>query len=137
MNDRGFSTWFKRLTEHAEPHPWQLTLGQADQCAERLVRIPTGLGKTEGVLAAWSYHRIEKADESWPRRLVWCLPTRVLVEQTMAAAEAMVQHMDEDHRPLVSTVMGGQDAGDWYLQPEKPTILIGTQDMLSGGLVKW
>jgi len=32
------------------------------------------------------------------------------------------------HSPVI--LMGGEDAGDWDIHPEKPAILIGTQDML-------
>jgi CRISPR-associated endonuclease/helicase Cas3 len=42
------------------------------------------MGKTLGVLAAWSWHRLHQHNDSWPRRLVWCLPMRVLAEQTEA-----------------------------------------------------
>src|ERR1019366_3121595 len=76
---------FETLTGHASPHEWQKELMEEESCRDRLIRIPTGLGKTEGVLAAWSLHRICNRDERWPRRLVWCLPMRVLVEQTEQA----------------------------------------------------
>ena len=46
-----------------------------------LLKIPTGLGKTAGVALAWMHKRLEE-DFRTPRRLVWCLPMRTLVEQT-------------------------------------------------------
>jgi hypothetical protein len=46
------------------------------------VQSLAGNGKTLGVLAAWLYHRVERNDDRWPRRRVWVLPMRVLVEQT-------------------------------------------------------
>ena len=67
---------------------------------------------------------------TWPRRLVWCLPMRVLVEQTVEVAKALSQRMPEEHRPGVAVLMGGEDTEPWFLEPEKPWILIGTQDML-------
>ena len=122
--------WFEVLTGHASPHEWQRELMEGQSCRDRLIRIPTGLGKTEGVLAAWSLHRISNGDERWPRRLVWCLPMRVLVEQTEQVARVMAARMPVDIRPDVHIAMGGEDSGEWFLYPERPAILIGTQDML-------
>ena len=45
--------------------------------------IPTGLGKTAAVVLAWLYRRFGHPDKSirraTPRRLIYCLPMRVLV----------------------------------------------------------
>ncbi len=128
--DDDFRACFNRATGHAEPRPWQLSLGMDDACRNLLLRIPTGLGKTEGVLATWIYHRVAQDDDGWPRRLVWCLPMRVLVEQTEQVARTTVNYLPVHTRPEVCVVMGGEDAGEWFLHPEKPSILIGTQDML-------
>jgi CRISPR-associated endonuclease/helicase Cas3 len=130
MNELNFSDWFIKLTGFPNPHPWQGDLGASIECGERLVRIPTGLGKTQGVLAAWIYHRIERADDSWPRRLIWCLPMRVLVEQTKQVACELAKRIPEAYRPTVHIAMGGEDKGEWFLYPERPAIIIGTQDML-------
>lgn len=130
-----YPQWFVRVTGHDEPHPWQMELGVAADCTDRLIRIPTGMGKTEGVLAAWAWHRLVRNDPSWPRRLVWCLPMRVLVEQTAAAARRLLQRMRDEFPgdvPEVSvhTLMGGVELEDWHLHPERPAVLVGTQDML-------
>jgi len=130
MSDRTFEEWFAALTLHASPRPWQADLAAEPTCRNRLIRIPTGLGKTEGVLAAWSYHQLHRRDDSWPRRLVWCLPMRVLVEQTYQVAQELAARIPEEHRPTIHMVMGGEDSGEWFLHPERPAILIGTQDML-------
>lgn len=122
--------WFETLTGHSSPHEWQKELMEEDSCRDRLIRIPMGLGKTEGVLAAWGLHRICNGDERWPRRLVWCLPMRVLVEQTEQVARALAARMPAAIRPDVHVAMGGEDAGEWFLYPERPAILVGTQDML-------
>ena len=105
-------------------------LASEASCRDQLIRIPTGLGKTEGVLSAWSFHRIQRADDRWPRRLVWCLPMRVLVEQTQHVANELASKMPSSQRPCVNLAMGGEDQGEWFLYPERPTIIIGTQDML-------
>jgi CRISPR-associated endonuclease/helicase Cas3 len=125
-----FHQWFAAITGHASPRQWQDELAAESGCRSKLIRIPTGLGKTEGVLAAWSYHRLDRADAKWPRRLVWCLPMRVLVEQTEEVARELTSRMPKNHAPQVYVAMGGEDAGEWFLHPESPAIIIGTQDML-------
>lgn len=124
-----FETYFESLTTH-RPFPWQAALAGISACRSKVIRIPTGLGKTEGILAAWSFHRLEENNENWPRRIVWCLPMRGLVEQTEQVAIRMAERVSEADRPEVHVVMGGEDAGEWFLSPERPAILIGTQDML-------
>ncbi|MEX1040798.1 MAG: CRISPR-associated helicase Cas3' [Pirellulaceae bacterium] len=125
-----FSDWFEQITDHPSPRNWQQQLAADNCCRDRLIRIPTGLGKTEGVLAAWSFHRVLRANDLWPRRLVWCLPMRVLVEQTAQIARQLADQMPESQRPIVDVAMGGEDDREWYLWPERPAIIIGTQDML-------
>jgi len=130
MLEISFDHWFVTLTGHDSPRPWQGELADEATCRDRVIRIPTGLGKTEGVLAAWSFHRVGQADDRWPRRLIWCLPMRVLVEQTEHVASELASKMPARQRPEVHIAMGGEDAGEWYLYPERPAIIIGTQDML-------
>ena len=133
-----FSEWFSKVTGHDTPRDWQSQLAAATVLRDRLVNIPTGFGKTEGVLAAWSFHRILKQNDEWPRRLVWCLPMRVLVEQTAGVARAIVDRISQfsvSGDPVrVHTLMGGETSqnavDDWCLYPERPAVLIGTQDML-------
>lgn len=133
-----YQEYFARLTGISEPHIWQRDLAAADNCQSRLIRIPTGFGKTLGVLSAWAYHRIHLAEERWPRRLVWCLPMRVLVEQTehevrsALAREGVLWQHGEEHSGKVGVhlLMGGADSGEWHLYPEHCAVLIGTQDML-------
>ena len=97
---------------------------------DRLIRIGTGLGKTEGVLGAWLWRRVEQHDLAWPRRLVWCLPMRVLVEQTEHVARTLAGRMPESDRPDVYVVMGGEVLASGFSIPKRPAIIIGTQDML-------
>jgi len=55
---------------------------------------------------------------------------RVLVEQTEEVSRQLVGRIPDSHRPTVHVAMGGEDAGEWFLCPERPAIIIGTQDML-------
>lgn len=121
------------------------SLRSGSECESKLINVPTGLGKTAAVVMAWAWNRVINKDSDWPRRLVYCLPMRTLVEQTRDETErwlgalrdkfAVKDNPDQDdlHRlaanpPVV--LMGGEEATDWDLHPERPAILIGTQDML-------
>ena len=69
----------------AEPSdPASLRTGTG--CESQLIQIPTGCGKTAAVVLAWIWNRLRQPDlaarAQWPRRLVFCLPMRTLVEQT-------------------------------------------------------
>lgn len=138
-SDLNYSEFFTKLsgTDRLTPMCWQQELVETTACEDRLIRIPTGFGKTLGVLTAWLWHRVHRNDDAWPRRLIWCLPMRVLVEQTEAAARLSLQQLgtlweggDHEGRIGVHALMGGADSGDWHLHPEQCAVLIGTQDML-------
>ncbi len=133
-----FDQFFSELSGNESPYPWQRELSGPVQCGNRLIRIPTGFGKTLGVLATWAWHRAHQKKNSWPRRLVWCLPMRVLVEQTEGAVQSALRSLGllwdgeaaHEGKVGVHRLMGGADAGQWHLYPECDAVLIGTQDML-------
>ncbi len=133
-----FPQFFSMVTGHEHPHPWQHELAAATTCSNRLIRIPTGMGKTHGVIAAWLWNRHVRKDSIWPRRLVWCLPMRVLVEQVVHEVRECLDRLDilwdgngkHDGRIGIHLLMGGSDSGDWHLFPEAEAVLVGTQDML-------
>jgi len=136
---RTFSDLFIQATGY-EPFPYQVSLA-TDRDLPYVLNIPTGLGKTAAVIAAWLWRRRFHPDldvrQAAPRRLVYCLPTRVLVEQTAENAKEMlrrlgllaVQPSDLDGVSVYSLV-GGDLEDDWDLYPEAEAILVGTQDML-------
>lgn len=133
-----YDDFFRALTSLSHPHQWQRDLAANEVCTDRLIRAPTGFGKTLGVLGAWLYHRVYRQDARWPRRLVWCLPMRVLVEQTEAEAKNAFKKLEplwhgrlgQENKIGVHSLMGGADAGEWHLYPAQCAVLIGTQDML-------
>lgn len=90
------SEWFKSQSGFAA-RGWQVELAADAAPKSRLIRIPTGFGKTLGVLGAWSFHRVHRGDLAWPTRLVWALPMRVLVEQTVAEARKFLPSSVEVH----------------------------------------
>ncbi|MDB5970185.1 MAG: cas3 [Hydrocarboniphaga sp.] len=144
--------WQCRLAcgETAAPQkPETLTSGVA--CESRLIDIPTGCGKTEGLILAWLWNRVVLNKLDWPTRLVYCVPMRTLVEQTRERVAAWSTNLLNsaaeldlrpealadlrwlaEHSPVI--LMGGEESTsetrEWDIHPEKPAILIGTQDML-------
>ncbi len=122
-----YRAFFERIVE-LPPHEWQEELGLDPACKDRLIRIPTGFGKTAGIVLAWLHHRVVRGDESWPRRLVFCLPMRVLVEQTERAIEGWITRAAANVG--LHVLMGGTAGSRWVSELDRPTILVGTQDML-------
>lgn len=142
MSQRTFDSFFKDATGNL-PYDYQRRLAGGDAgraCESLLIDIPTGLGKTAAVALAWLWNRIALKREDWPRRLVICLPMRTLLEQTEGEIKKWISSLleispdDADlqwlekNSPIV--LMGGEDATEWDIYPEKPAVLIGTQDML-------
>ena len=163
MSDTNYTAFFKTATGGSHsPYDYQsrLACGERDAKSDaewlssgndyhsRLINIPTGLGKTAAVVLAWMWNRVVRNDPAWPRRLVYCLPMRTLVEQTAGEVKKWINAILADEKgglalgneikaklkwlaansPVV--LMGGEDAGEWDLHPEREAILIGTQDML-------
>ncbi|PKK85775.1 MAG: hypothetical protein CVT48_04055, partial [Thermoplasmata archaeon HGW-Thermoplasmata-1] len=155
-----FGKIFKTATDH-DPYPYQKKLAEDAELPE-LLDIPTGCGKTAAVVMAWLWRR-RFADEDirnkTPRRLVYCLPMRVLVEQTRDNAVIWLKNLGllgegpktifeknergdikkvveyepswkDSDKINVTVLMGGEDADEWDLYPERDAIIIGTQDML-------
>ena len=153
-----FDEWFKRATEN-DPFPFQRRFAEEGEIPQ-LVYVPTGLGKTAMAVLGWLWRRRfadEETRKAMPRRLVYCLPMRVLVEQTrdntvlwlhnieLLAGTAEFEEKNggtrlRSYRPdttdsdgnkvAVHVLMGGEDEEDWDIYPEREEIIIGTQDML-------
>ncbi len=119
-----------------DPFPYQSRLVQKDW--PDLLDVPTGLGKTAAVVLAWLYKRRVLKQADTPRRLVYCLPMRVLVEQTQRTCESWLGNLGAlgepgQDRVSVNVLMGGSEDLErpvWAEHPEQEQILIGTQDML-------
>ena len=127
---------------NADPHDAE-TLSVGGVCQSQLIQIPTGCGKTAAVVLAWLWNRVLQpnvdARSRWPRRLVFCLPMRTLVEQTAENVRDWLQNLDglewdgrSDHEGKIglNILMGGEERTNWDLYPERDAILVGTQDML-------
>jgi len=138
-----YDAFFREATQlGAAPFPYQQRLALEDW--PELLDVPTGLGKTAAVTLAWAWkrglrtggNRESEPAPATPRRLVCCLPMRVLVEQTAENVKAWLSRLDwldEPGRGRVSVhlLMGGEDdLKSWAEWPEEEMVLIGTQDML-------
>lgn len=147
---KSFDDFFKTATGFEEPYPFQRKLATADNLP-RILDVPTGLGKTAAVVLAWLWRRWfdERFRQKTPRRLVYCLPMRVLVEQTYGNAVHWLNNLnilggqiaengsydpcagkDDPDKVHVHMLLGGEVDRDWDVYPERNAILIGTQDML-------
>src|SRR5947209_6755383 len=119
-----FSAFFAQATRsEAEPNgrspfPYQQRFAEA-AVLQHLVRAPTGSGKTATAVLGWLW-RLFRSSKPTPRRLVYCLPMRVLVEQTGREARRWIRNLDLAGQVGTHVLMGGVEAAEWYLHPEKP-----------------
>ena len=136
-----FEEFFFQATE-TEPFPYQVRMATESQLPQ-LLQAPTGAGKTAASILSWVWRRRYAESEvrrETPRRLVYCLPTRVLVEQTRTNAARWLERLGigpgdwslpfQERSVAVAVLMGGEEPVDWDLLPEQDAVIIGTQDML-------
>lgn len=141
--DGFFEQAFKRVGGNEKRHPFDYQQKLGVGAWPELLDIPTGLGKTAAVTLAWLWKRgwrhgvrAETPAHDTPRRLIWCLPMRVLVEQTEENIRKWLVDLDiggeaGSGKVSVHVLMGGEsDLKTWAEHPEEDMILIGTQDML-------
>lgn len=140
-SDATFARFFCAATTLRQPYSYQLRL--AIEPWPDLLDVPTGMGKTAAVTLAWLWKRgwreggrHSDIDAATPRRLIWCLPMRVLVEQTRDNIVSWLDNLGVygatgSGKVSVHVLMGGEDdLKSWAEHPEEDMILIGTQDML-------
>jgi CRISPR-associated endonuclease/helicase Cas3 len=80
-----FRAYFHHATAGGSAYPYQERLATDGPTKSQLLNVPTGLGKTAAAVLSWVWRRRfspENVRTKTPRRLVYCLPMRVLVEQT-------------------------------------------------------
>jgi len=121
------------------PFPYQEQLAGRDTWPE-VIKIPTSLGKTAAIILAWIYkrHYCSVTKEATPRRLVYCLPTRSLVEQVYKHTATYLKNLNllavkelpDEKKIALYVIMGGETDDTWHQMPEQDCIIIGTQDML-------
>jgi CRISPR-associated endonuclease/helicase Cas3 len=126
-----FEDWFKAATG-SPPFPYQAALATGASLPHQL-SVPTGLGKTAAVALGWLWRRRFAGDPALraatPRRLVYCLPVRSLVEQTEQALRGWLRNLGVED-VAVHALMGGRVSDPWDETPAADAVLIGTQDQL-------
>lgn len=131
-----FAGFFEAATGQ-RPYRYQERLA-AEGLPESLA-VPTGCGKTAGAVLPWLW-RVTTRPEVTPRRLVYVLPSRALVGQTVGKAESWVARLRAAGlvgEVAVCTVAGGlaRDDDVWQLAPGRPTVIVGTIDMILSRLL--
>jgi CRISPR-associated endonuclease/helicase Cas3 len=137
-----FDEAFRELTGN-KPFPWQRALYQRFKDGElpESCNLPTGLGKTN-VIAVWLIallHQITKM----PRRLVYVVNRRTVVDQTTAEVEKLranlqrIESVPENQRTLAISTLRGQfaDNREWSADPSRPAVICGTVDMIGSRLL--
>lgn len=147
-----FDEDFQLLTGNA-PFPWQRVLYERFVANDfpKACDLPTGLGKTS-VIALWLLALVVNA--KLPRRLVYVVNRRTVVDQSTAEAERLCSRLLEpDARrlgealdalaavsakhPLVISTLRGEfaDNGAWRRDPSRPAVIVGTVDMIGSRLL--
>lgn len=152
-----FSNLFEALTGNA-PMLWQSRLFERLRrgCIPDAIALPTGLGKTS-VIAIWLIASAFVQAGALPRRLVYVVDRRVVVDQASVEAERLADALEgsdgplawlrlhlgleNDQRLAVSTLRGGLDKKrrrtwrHWTWAPDLPAIVVGTVDMIGSRLL--
>jgi len=124
-----FEDFFRQATGFSSPYTWQTLL--AEEGFPDVLPVPTGLGKTE-VALAWVW-RLLLNKKPEPLHLVYCLPMRSLVTQTVQRLKGYFDALKTTKPEIdvgVHQLMGGAIDDDWAAQPDRPWVLVGTQDQL-------
>ncbi|HEX2094527.1 MAG TPA: CRISPR-associated helicase Cas3' [Longimicrobiaceae bacterium] len=126
-----FPPFFARCTGEV-PFPYQKRLATGSEFPD-LLEAPTGAGKTAACVLAWLWRRRFAAPAiraATPRRLVYCLPMRTLVDQTLVAIRGWLQHLELTGDVGLHGLLGGAVDESWEMHPDRDAILVGTQDHL-------
>lgn len=149
MGDASAAEWLRGalgLDAGQAPFPWQIELLRRFRQSEAVssLDIPTGLGKT-AVMAVWLVARALGA--SLPRRLVYVVDRRAVVDQATEVAESLRAWVAREagvaaalglgNRPLPISTLRGQhvDNREWLEDPSSLAIVVGTVDMVGSRLL--
>ncbi len=158
-----FNDDFQHLTGNP-PFPWQRALYQkfisdSQDNIPASCNLPTGLGKTS-VVAIWLMAMANRPD-LMPRRLVYVVNRRTVVDQTTSEVEKYRTNLDSDAlkpmrvqlaglcalpfiekdgkpvSPLALSTLRGQfaDNREWSADPARPAVIVGTVDMIGSRLL--
>src|SRR5215469_6209451 len=119
-----FDEMFRAATGFG-PHGYQARM--ARDGLPDAVLAPTGAGKT-GIILAWLWRRLsDEHRDATPRRLIYVLPRRALVEQVANQARTWLANLNRADDIALHVVMGGRDEsrGDWREDMHRPAIVVG------------
>lgn len=153
-----FDERFLHLTGN-RPFPWQRKLYGEFERKEfrRQCDVPTGLGKTS-IIAVWllalAHHGMNGSLDRFPRRLVYVVNRRTVVDQATREAERLREALnkqelqavscalrslaiDSEGPPLAISTLRGQfaDNAEWRNDPARPAVIVGTVDMVGSRLL--
>ena len=146
-----FPNIFSHLTGY-RPMKWQVRLFSQFLSGKfpSALDLPTGIGKTS-VMAIWLAARAlaeTGALKAIPRRLVYIVDRRAVVDQATEEAEKLRQALNNaaehlkpalglsDRELPISTLRGAHvDNREWLDDPAAPAIIVGTVDMIGSRLL--
>lgn len=154
-----FEGLFEGLTGN-RPFPWQRKL--YSELVQKQFRtkcdVPTGLGKTS-VIALWllalAHHARNELMDRFPRRLVYVVNRRTVVDQATREVEHLrdaltgkpelkpvadalrALSIQPEGQPLAVSTLRGQfaDNAEWRTDPTMPAVVVGTVDMVGSRLL--
>lgn len=154
-----FDDLFLSLTGHA-PFPWQQALFAEflQKQFRKTCDVPTGLGKTSIItiwLLALLHHARTNTPKDFPRRLIYVVNRRTVVDQATREAERMREELVVNAKlkivadtlgslaarasdaPLAISTLRGQfaDNAEWRNDPARPSVIVGTVDMIGSRLL--
>jgi CRISPR-associated endonuclease/helicase Cas3 len=151
MPDVNFADRFQALTGNS-PFPWQEALYRRLVAGEppASCALPTGLGKTS-VIPIWLL-ALAAAPDRVPRRLVYVVNRRTVVDQATREAERLRERLvgcreveralrglcaGPEGAPLAISTLRGQfaDNAEWRADPARPAVAVGTVDMVGSRLL--
>lgn len=147
-----FDDDFSLLTGN-RPFPWQRALYERFVSGDfpNACDLPTGLGKTS-VIALWLLALTK--NPKLPRRLVYVVNRRTVVDQSTAEAERLRKQLTQPdaqqlrralddmsalptESPLAISTLRGEfaDNAQWRRDPSRPGVIVGTVDMIGSRLL--
>ena len=160
MSESDFSTFFRDVHD-VEPFPWQVRLtNQVIKSGEwpEVIDLPTGVGKTAALDTA--IFCLAANPDRFPRRVVFVVDRRIIVDQTYERAERIQTAVKAAHTPAlrwvrdrlssttgiadssatsllgVSCLRGGIPIdGEWARRPDLPWVVVSTVDQFGSRLL--
>jgi CRISPR-associated endonuclease/helicase Cas3 len=151
-----------RILCYRDPFPWQIRvfedLLRGPECWPNVITAPTGAGKTN-FMAAWLLALVAEAETGKtvriPRRLVWVVNRRVVVDQATSQAEDFAERcrsepelrkvllglaglaFDSAADPLAVSTLRGEKADnrEWRKDVSRAAVVVGTVDMIGSRLL--